>query len=360
MGNPILGVFFHWLGGLASASFYVPYRRIERWSWEIFWLVGGVFSWLIAPWLFAALRTQDLLGVLSAAPANTLFWCWFWGAMWGFGGLTFGLTMRYLGLSLGMAVALGLTTVIGTMGPPIFEGTLGVVASTASGKFTFLGILVTLIGIVIVAKAGQAKERELPGDAGKAGVAEFNLKKGIAIAIFSGVMSGCFAWGLAAGQPIRDLTLAAGTDPLSQGLPVLCVVLAGGFTTNVLWCLFLILKNRSAGQLIGAAAATNDVAVRPGPVPLLRNYLLAALGGTLWYFQFFFYTMGESQMGRYGFSSWTLHMASIILFSTLWGFALKEWTGASNRTRRLVGLGIGALVFSTIIIGAGNFYGAQS
>ncbi len=355
-GNPLLGVLFHWLGGLSSASFYVPYKRIRRWSWEIFWITGGVFSWIVAPWLFAALRTHDLLGVLARAPAETLRWCYFWGAMWGFGGLTFGLTMRYLGLSLGMAVALGLTTVIGTMGPPIFHGTLGALAATASGRITFLGILITLIGIVVVAKAGQAKERELSADQAKAGVAEFDLKKGIGIAIFSGIMSGCFAWGLDAGQPIRDLTLAAGTDPLSQGLPVLCVVLAGGFTTNFLWCLYLIVRNRSAGEFLGRPGPAADA--DGTPPPLIRNYLLAALGGTLWYFQFFFYTMGESQMGPYGFSSWTLHMASIILFSTLWGFALREWSGAGRRTRALVWTGIGLLVASTIVIGAGSYLAA--
>jgi L-rhamnose-H+ transport protein len=357
MMNPLVGVFFHWLGGLSSASFYVPYKRIHRWSWEIFWITGGVFSWVIAPWLLASLRTNNLLDVLSATSNHTLLWCWFWGAMWGFGGLTFGLTMRYLGLSLGMAVALGLTTVIGTMGPPIFRGTLGELAATASGRITFAGILLTLIGIVIVARAGRAKERELGSSARNAGVAEFNLTRGLAIAVFSGVMSGCFAWGLDAGQQIRELTLARGTDPLSQGLPVLCIVLAGGFTTNLIWCLVLIARNRTAGELIGRPGPAADAdGQRPN---LLRNYVLAALGGTLWYFQFFFYTMGESQMGRYSFSSWTLHMASIILFSTLWGFALKEWSGASRRTRALVWTGIGMLIGSTIVIGLGNYFATK-
>jgi L-rhamnose-H+ transport protein len=350
--NPMLGVFFHWLGGLCSASFYVPYKRIRRWSWEIFWLTGGVFSWVIAPWVFAGLRTNDLLGVLSGAPSNVLFWCYFWGTMWGLGGLTFGLTMRYLGLSLGMAVALGLTMVIGTMGPPIFRGTLGDLAATTGGQVTFIGIALALVGIVVVAKAGRSKESELGAQAANAGVAEFDLKRGILIAAFSGVMSGCFAWGLDAGQEIRDLTLAAGTDPLSQGLPVLCVVLLGGFTTNFLWCAYLIRRNRSLGELVGRPGPAVDADGQPPP--LFRNYLLAAFGGALWYFQFFFYTMGESQMGRYSFSSWTLHMASIILFSTLWGFALKEWAGASSRTRTLVWLGIASLVGSTVVIGVGN------
>jgi L-rhamnose-H+ transport protein len=347
--NPLLGVFFHWLGGLSSASFYVPYKRIRAWSWEIFWITGGIFSWLLAPWLFASIQTHDLIGVLSRTPRDIWFWCWFWGAMWGLGGLTFGLTMRYLGLSLGMAVALGLTTVIGTMGPPIFRGTLGELFATTSGQTVFLGIAITLLGIVVVAQAGRRKEREMTGEVAAADASEFNLRKGLAIAVFSGIMSGCFAWGLDAGQPIREATLAAGTDPLWQGLPVLCVVLLGGLTTNLIWCAILIARNRSVRQFTGEAA--------PGATekpPLAFNYGLAALGGTLWYFQFFFYTMGESQMGRFGFSSWTLHMASIILFSTLWGFALREWAPAGKRTRALVWLGIAVLMASTVVIGWGN------
>jgi L-rhamnose-H+ transport protein len=346
--NPLVGVLFHWLGGLSSASFYVPYRRIRGWSWEIFWLTGGIFSWLIAPWVVASLQTHHLLGVLSGTDVSTLFWCWFWGVLWGLGGLTFGLTMRYLGLSLGMAIALGLTTVIGTLGPPLFHGTLGSLAATQNGRVTIFGIVVALAGIAIVAMAGRANEREATG-ANPTSIVEFDLRKGFLIALFSGVMSGCFAWGLDAGQPIRVASLAAGTAPLWQGLPVLCVVLSGGLTTNLIWCALLIKKNRSARQWIGISSGTGSGA------PLLRNYLLSALGGTLWYFQFFFYTMGESQMGRYAFSSWSLHMASIILFSTLWGFALREWAGSSTRTRGLIWLGIGMLVGSTILIGVGNY-----
>jgi L-rhamnose-H+ transport protein len=349
--NPLLGVCYHWMGGFASASFYVPYRSIRRWSWEIFWLVGGMFSWIIAPWFFASLRTSALLNVLQSTPQSVLGWVYFWGVMWGLGGLTFGLTMRYLGLSLGMAVALGITMVIGTLGPPIFHGTFVTLASTPGGRVTFAGIALALIGIIVVAKAGSAKQAELDRGTANPGVAEFDVKKGILIAIFSGVLSGCFAWGLDAGQPIRELTLAAGTSPLNQGLPVLCVVLLGGFTSNFVWCAYLIRRNRSVTELIGKTSA----AMAGRPLTSLRNsYLLAALGGTLWYFQFFFYTMGESQMGRYSFSSWTLHMASIILFSTLWGFGLKEWSGTSHRTKRFVWMGLALLISSTIVIGIGN------
>ena len=348
MGNPLLGLMFHWLGGLSSASFYVPYKGVRRWSWEIFWLTGGVFSWLLAPWFFAAVQTHDLLAVLSATPGKTLFWCWLFGALWGLGGLTFGLTMRYLGLSLGMAVALGLTTAFGTLVPPLFDGSfVAKLLAPVGGRVILGGIAVTLAGIALVAMAGRAKEAELPAEgAGQTSLDEFNFRKGVLVATFSGIMSSCFAFGLAAGEPIRRLSLDHGTSPLWQGLPVLCVILLGGLTTNLIWCAGLILKNRSAGQWLGKGEAA--------AAPLLRNYGLCALAGLAWYFQFFFYTMGESQMGRYGFSSWTLHMASIIIFATLWGFALREWKGASSRARALVIAGVGLLVGSTVIIGAGN------
>jgi L-rhamnose-H+ transport protein len=341
--NPLFGVLFHWIGGFASASFYVPYKGIRKWSWEIFWLVGGVFSWIVAPWIFAAFRTNALLHVLGSTPLATLWWCWFWGALWGFGGLTFGLTMRYLGISLGMAVALGLTTIIGTMAPPGFHGELAGLIAGNSGRAILVGIGVTMAGIYLVARGGQSKERELAAGGSSDTVPEFDFRKGVLVAIFSGIMSSCFAFGLDAGEPIRQLTLQAGTGTLAQGLPVLCVVLAGGATTNIIWCAILIVRNRSAREFVGTDA------------PRLRNYLLAAAGGTLWYFQFFFYTMGESQMGAYGFSSWTLHMASIIIFSTVWGFSLGEWRSASSRTRRLVWSGIGTLVLSTLLIGVGNY-----
>ena len=376
IANPLLGVFFHWLGGLASASFYVPYRGIRRWSWEIFWLTGGIFSWLLAPWFFAAIQTSDLRGVLSATPASTAFWCVFFGFLWGFGGLTYGLTMRYLGLSLGMAVVLGLCTVFGTIIPPLFQGDFtSKLLEPESGKVILLGLLVTLAGIVVVAIAGARKNRLL-SDAEKAQtIAEFDFGRGMLVAVFSGIMSACFAFGLAAGDPIKDLSAAAGTGVLWTGLPVLCLVMFGGLITNSLWCTYLIIRNGSAAQWIGTPAPSSQPSAEPAPIeeraapfepvadpgdsgktraPLLRNYLLCALAGTAWYFQFFFYTMGESQMGELGFSSWTIHMASIIIFGTLWGFAFREWRGAPRSIKALVWGGVALLVLATVIIGYGN------
>lgn len=397
--NPALGVLFHWLGGLASGSFYVPYKGVKHWAWEIYWLAGGFFSWIIAPWILASLLTKDLLAVLGQAPGSALFWAFFFGLLWGVGGLTFGLTMRYLGLSLGMAMVLGLCAAFGTLMPPIFRGQfMTQVVATSSGRVILLGIFVCLAGITAAGFAGIRKERVMSPEQQKAAIEEFDLRKGVGVALLSGVMSACFAYGLAAGDPIKVLTLQHGTAKLWQGLPVLVVVLVGGFLTNFIWCMILLTRNKTGYQffdprirkdgpvdepILKAALNTpsqeaveyvgssqsrgTQVAVmaeaNPASAvhaPMLRNYLLCALAGTTWYFQFFFYTMGESQMGRYGFSSWTLHMASIIIFSSLWGIGFKEWKGAGTRAGSLLALALFLLVASTVIVGYGNYLGLRN
>ncbi len=347
--NPFLGVFLHWLGGLASASFYVPYRKVRGWSWETYWLVGGVMSWIVAPWLLAAILTHSLLSVLTHTPWSTIGWCYFFGILWGMGGLTFGLTMRYLGLSLGMAVALGYTAIFGTLLPPIFRGQFPSLIAQHSGQVILGGICVCVLGILFAGLAGISKERELTPQQQQEDIPEFNLRLGLGIATFCGIMSACMAFGLAAGDPIKLLTIQMGTPVMWQGLPVLIVVLTGGFTTNFIWCAILNYRNKSFGEYLAIPAGRIE---NPS---MLRNYLLSALAGLTWYMQFFFYTMGETQMGKkYGFSSWTLHMASIIIFSTLWGIALHEWRGVGKRTKILVFLTLLTLVTSTAIVGYGN------
>ena len=392
--NPALGVLLHWVGGLASASFYVPYRWVRRWSWETFWLTGGMFSWIIAPWVLGWLNTRDLFAVLSATPTTTLAMVAFFGLLWGVGGLTYGLTMRYLGLSLGMAVVLGLCAAFGTLAPPILHGVFTTqVLGTLSGRIILFGVFVCLAGIAAAGLAGVSKERVMSPEQRKAVIQEFDLRKGIAVATLSGVMSACFALGLNWGDPIRNLTLAHGTPAIWQGLAVLPVLLVGGFLTNFIWCLILHARNRSGreyfsshmqadvqiGQSAGKKQKGSEVpdgemapsswelnegstvlvaefsGAESTRIPLPANYLLCAVAGTAWYFQFFFYTMGESQMGRYKFSSWTLHMASIIIFGSLWGIALKEWKGAGQQAVWLLTLALLLLVGSTVIVGYGNY-----
>ena len=392
--NLVLGVLFHWIGGLAAASFYIPYRAVQRWSWETYWLVGGLFSWILAPSLLGTIFVPDLYRHIAAAPRSSVLWCYFFGVLWGIGGITFGLTMRYLGIALGMAVALGFCAAFGTLMPPIFAGDFGRLLTTISGLVVLAGVGACLLGIGLNGAAGLSKEDELSAEDKAAAVKEFNFRKGMVVATFAGIMSACFAYGLAAGRPIGEITLAAlqtsGGSPLWQNLPILVVVLWGGFTTNFIWCVILNIRNRSTHQYLnanpahtaemGAAegmmmsdapeiAANRDATAHgmdagdvlpKGPAPLLRNYLLCALAGFTWYLQFFFYSMGETKMGAYSFSSWTLHMASIIIFSTFWGLVLHEWKGSGRRTMKLVWLGLLVLVASTIIVGYGNYLGGSA
>lgn len=353
--NPFTGVMFHAIGGLAAASFYIPYKKVKVWSWEIYWMIGGFFSWIVAPWALALMILPQTLQILAEAPTSSLAWTFSFGLLWGVGGLTFGLTMRYLGIALGYSLALGISAVIGTLVPPIFEGRLLEIVSSSSGQVTLLGVLICVFGIVLSGKAGTSKQSELSDADKQATVSEFHFGKGLALALFSGVMSSFMAYAFAAGKPIADIAISQGSPSLWQNLPVLIVILAGGFVTNFIWCAILASKNNSWSQL---TQSTPSPSMPSNPAstntPLLVNTLFCALAGVTWYMQFFFYGMGTTMMGAYEFSSWTLHMASIIVFSTLWGLALKEWQGVSAGTQRWNLSGLAVLILSMVVIGWGN------
>jgi len=377
--NPFIGVIYHWIGGFASATNFIPFRGIKRWSWEIYWLIQGFAAWIVAPIVLASIFVPHLFGILHEAPSSSIFYALLWGALWGVGGLTFGLAIRYLGIALGYAIALGLCTAFGTLIPPIYDGSIKVILHETSGQIILLGVVVCLIAVAINGAAGLSKEKEItPEEKAEAGESDFSFGKGIAVAVFAGIMSSFFAFGLKAGAPIGEIAkrelLANNRLDLWQNLPILIVVLWGGFLTNFIWSAILIIKNKSVKQFVGepgqnpmrATHASGDTLVdfdpldastydRLAPRTLIANYLFAALAGVIWYFQFFFYSMGQTKMGKYDFSSWTLHMASIIIFATLWGLFLKEWHGTSRRTKVLVSCGLFLLIASTVVVGYGNY-----
>lgn len=345
----ILGILYHFIGGFASGSFYMPYKNVKKWNWESFWIVGGLFSWLVVPPIAAALTVSGFSSIISDTPAAVIKYTMLFGVLWGFGGLTYGLGVRYLGMSLGNSVVLGFCSAFGSLLPAIYynffpapgKTTLHDLLTTPWGRIVLLGVIICLVGIYICGRAGMMKEKELPDADKKQSVKEFNLSKGLMVAIFSGIMSACFNFGIESGKPMAETAVALGQNPLFQNNVTYVVLLWGGLLTNFIWCMILNTQNKSFGNYTD----TNT--------PLLKNYLWSALAGTMWFLQFFFYGMGESKLGN-GASSWILHMAFIILVANMWGILLKEWKGVSPRTRTTFILGIVTIFLSVILVGYGN------
>ncbi len=338
--NPLAGLLLIASGAFSAASFYVPFNRVKNMAWEVYWLIGGFFSWIAVPLLMALITVPTLSELYKSLPAKALFWPFLFGILYGFGGLTFGLSMRYLGLSLGYALTLGIIAVFGTLVPPLVSGTFSELLTSRAGLFTLSGIVFTVSGIIFTGRAGIMKDKLMPEEKKKETIREFNLRKGALVALFAGIMSACFAFGIEAGRPISEKAVTMGINPLWRQNPVFVVMLTGTFITNVVWCLYLGVKNKTLGDFFNLP-----------PTVLAKNYLLSALAGTLWYGQFFLYGMGESKMGKFSFASWSILMALSIVFSTLWGLHRKEWKGSGKKTRVVLITGLAVLVISTVIIG---------
>ncbi|HSD06460.1 L-rhamnose/proton symporter RhaT [Flavobacterium sp.] len=344
----ILGIFFHSIGGFSSGSFYMPFKKVKGWAWESYWLIGGLFSWLIVPPVAAYLTIPNFMGIIGVAAPSIKALAFTMGLIWGIGGLTYGLGVRYLGMSLGNSIVLGFCSAFGALVPSIyynFHPTEGKISFTdmldsSGGRLVLLGVLVCLIGIAISGKAGMLKEKDFAvghEDKDK----EFSLVKGLIIAVISGILSSFFNFGIEVGKPLAEAAVVSGCNPLFQNNVTYIVVLWGGLTTNFIWCIFLNFKNKTFGDYTNTRT------------PISKNIMFSALAGTMWFLQFFFYGMGESKLGN-GASSWILHMATIILTANFWGFYLKEWKGVSKKTFNTFLVGIGLIMLSIVLVGIGN------
>ncbi len=345
----LLGVIFHSLGGIAAGSFYMPFNKVKGWAWESYWIIGGLFSWLIVPPLAAWLTVPGFAEIIAASAGRIIGFTFLMGLLWGVGGLTYGLGIRYLGMSLGNSVVLGFCAAFGALVPSIYytlnptEGKVSFTEMLASsgGQLVLLGVLVCLIGIAICGKAGMMKEGELSEEEQKESIEEFSLVKGLIIAIISGILSSFFNFGIEAGKPLADAAVAGGYNPLYQNNVTFVVILWGGFTTNFIWTTILSIKNGSYRDFTDAST------------PLAGNVLFSALAGTTWFLQFFFYGMGESKLGN-GASSWILHMSMIILTANMWGIYRREWKGVAPITKGTITAGILVILISVFLVGIGN------
>lgn len=334
--NLIIGLLIIAVGAFCQSSCYVPINKIKSWSWESYWLVQGVFAWLFFPLVGALLSVSgtgagfgDLMGLMNANPNATWLTILF-GALWGVGGLTFGLSMRYLGVALGQSIALGTCSALGAILDPVFTGHAGDLTSAV-----IIGVVVTLIGIAIIGIAGAMKASTLPEEEKKKAIKDFNFGKGIFVALLAGFMSACFNIGLNFGQ---DLYLE-GTQEIFKSLPATMLVTFGGFLTNAAYCLFQNRKNKTWGDYSQKSLWGN-------------NIVFCCLAGLLWYSQFFGLSLGKGFLTEYPVLitfSWCILMSLNVVFSNVWGIILKEWRGVSRKTIAVLVTGIVVLIISTFL-----------
>jgi L-rhamnose-H+ transport protein len=337
--QPVLGVLIFTLGGLAGAIFYLPLNQVRKWAWESYWLIYATVGLILVPWTLAFTTSSNVLWVLQLAPRQQVLYCFFCGVLWGFGGLTFGLMIRYLGLGLGLAIGIGLCSAAGTIVPKMLKGEFYQLLQPGAGIVSFTGVLISIVGIVLVGMAGMSKEKELPEEEKKKAVAEYNFKKGLMLAIFCGLTSSAMNFGLQGGPAIEKLATqtAPATSITWKGMPVLVVVLLGGFVVNAGWCVYLNVKNKT-GRDYGNTAS-----------PLMSNLLLAGLAGVIWCMQFVCQKTGEPAMGDTAYVGWAVLMGSSILFSSVIGILMGEWKGTSARTRISLALGLILLLGSAVV-----------
>lgn len=336
--NTALGLLIIAIGSFGQSSSYVPINKVKNWAWETFWLVQGVFAWLVFPLLGALLAVPEgsslfeLLNVDSAAALKAIFY----GVLWGVGGLTFGLSMRYLGVAMGQSISLGTCSAFGTLIPAMFFDKKDLLHG--EGLILLIGVMITLAGIAVIGYAGTLRSKNMTDEEKKAAVKDFALTKGLLVALLAGVMSACFALGLGAGEPIAEAARSQGASDLFATLPATFMVTLGGFFTNAVYCLYQNYKNKTFTDYTKISSSV-----------WINNLLFTALAGVLWYSQFFGLSVGKSFLADNAVMiafSWSILMALNVTFSNVWGIVLKEWKGVSANTIRVLLLGLAILIFS--------------
>lgn len=333
----VVGLLIIALGSIGQSSSYVPIRKVKQWSWESFWLVQGLFAWIVFPLLGAQLAVPESLSLVELLGAGGAGMSVVYGVLWGIGGLTFGLSMRYLGVALGQSIALGTCAGFGTLLPALFAGTN---IFHGAGLTLLVGVCITLGGIAVIGYAGSLRSASMTEQQRRAAVRDFALTKGLLVALLSGVMSACFSLGLESGAPIREMALSGGASALFALNPVILLVTLGGFATNAAYCIWQHIRNHTGGEYFSVGGQT-----------LANNLFFCALAGLLWYSQFFGLGMGRSFLDGSPVMlafSWSILMSLNVIFSNLWGVLLREWRGASRKAVVVLGCGLALLLFSLV------------
>jgi L-rhamnose-H+ transport protein len=344
--NPLLGVALHAVGATFAATCYTPEKRVRGWSWQTYWLTQAAFCWFLLPLVGAALTIPDLIAVLREAPRSAMLFSFLLGAAYGIGGTAFGISIRYIGFSLTYAIAVGLSSVLGTLIPQVVKGTLVTTLSQPGAAWIVLGIATGTLGIAAAGWAGRLKEDDLSAQQDRG---QFNLTKGLLLSLLAGVLSAVYGFALEAGEPIADVATIHGAG-VWRGNVVYIFSNTGAFLTTSIYCLYLHMRQNTLGELVSVQPGKSDVW-------LAVNWIMAFVTGVFWYGQFFFYNLGHVRMGHYKFTSWAIHMIMLVLISNVVGILLREWRQCRATTLRTVGMALAVLVAAVLFLSYGNYVG---
>src|SRR5215472_16252501 len=340
MTSAVAGIGWHIVGASMAASFYAPIEQVKKWSWETTWALAGLFSWILLPIGVSLILLPNFSSFYASMGTALLLRVALFGAMWGVGNVSYGLTMRYLGMSLGIGVAIGVTLIVGTLVPPIMHGQTAMLFSTQSGLITMSGVLVALIGVAIVSWAGHQKELQLKGH-----LKEFNVTLGLLLAVICGIFSSGMSFAIDAAQPMQTTALTLGVNPLYSALPSYVIIMGGGAVINLAYCIVRL-------AVLPRLSLRDDLS-QPRPT-LVKNALLASTGGIMWYLQFFFYAWGAANIPQHlSYVNWMLHMSIYVLCGGLVGLALGEWAGVRKRSIRLLWAGVTVIIVAANLVGVG-------
>ena len=348
--NPFLGTGLHAIGGVSAASCYTPFEKVKKWPWDIFWIVQALFAWLVMPVVIGYLTVPDLFEVLWQSPSHSFWAAFILGAIYGFGGLSFGLAIRNIGYSLTYTIAIGISAVFGTVIPMMINGKLIEYFTMTGGGIVLTGMTISIIGVMLCGKAGFMKEKNLT-DTGERSDTGFNIRKGLTLALIAGILSGVWGISLEMGNPISEIAARHGAG-LFEGNAKLLVSSLGCLLTNLTWFTIVAVRNGSISLLYNVN--------RTGKKVYVNNLGLSALTGMLWYGQFFFYGLGHVEMGRFRFASWVLHMTMLIFFSYIIGIIMKEWKEVKTKTYVILILALLILTCSFILISYGSYLGEMT
>lgn len=328
-------------GAFSAGSFAIPFGKIKGWKWESYWLIYSFGAYILFPLTACLIFTPSFINIYKEVPAIILLKVFLLGAVYGIGNLAFGLTLRYLGISLGYSLSLGLMLAIGTLIPPLIDGRLKIMIDSSGGNLLLIGVLVAFLGISLSGLAGYLKDRRISTVEKQISITEFHFLKGLFAALLVGVTGSAMSMGFEQGQPVAEYAEKAGIDPKFTAMPVMLLLLSGTLITTILWCIYLGARNGSLKDYIRSA---------PG-ASLIFNYLFALLAGLLWFSQFILYGMGKSKMGKFTFTSWGILMALTIVFATLWGIYRKEWKGTPLLIYILMIISLLIIIGSSFMIG---------